>query len=479
MPQAVPLLGGYRPTAVQEAAHRSGARFLAMTAGTRGGKTEAGACEFIRRVYRDEQREPGTDKLYWVVGPTYKLVQTARRKLLRHLQAPWAVQWGRRYRHEYRSRGMTWPQAKGCRGLVLRNLRSQSEQVLYLAGSRNHGHGDGDSNLKVGFRTTSDPDSLVAEGLHGVWVDETARCKQGAWEGGLRARLTDHQGWGLFTTTPLGRNWYEREIHRRGDPHSDCYDPEYASHVWRTVDNTALPGIVEEAAKARRQLPLRYYQREYEASFSAFEGQIFDEFSRAMHCTDPQRLPDPGYFDRFVSGLDFGWVHPLCWQLWGIREPRNPEQGERREYWLLEEEWETHLPVWSPHEDCLAARIRRKSRWWLQASRQRSIPIYADPSRPESIAQLDQQGFTVYRATTDVVEGIECVAKAMHPVDGECPWFRVRADARGALHAYESYRWKDTPDGQRSESPLKVDDDGADATRYALLSDEVAHPLAA
>src|SRR5262245_14538783 len=58
----------------------------------------------------------------------------------------------------------------------------------------------------VTVRSAIDPESLVAEGLDGLVVDEAARVRKEAWDF-LRPTLADRQGWAIFITTPKGFNW--------------------------------------------------------------------------------------------------------------------------------------------------------------------------------------------------------------------------------------------------------------------------------
>ena len=53
-----------------------------------------------------------------------------------------------------------------------------------------------------------------------------------------------------------------------------------------TSENTALPLLQKEVEIAKATLPVKYYKREYEASFDVFHGKIFDIFNEKIHVVD-------------------------------------------------------------------------------------------------------------------------------------------------------------------------------------------------
>jgi hypothetical protein len=69
-PEIRRLFANYHPHAKQVPFHKSKARFKALAAGTRGGKTYACAREFIRKAYRDRAKKQGRLN-YWIVAPDY------------------------------------------------------------------------------------------------------------------------------------------------------------------------------------------------------------------------------------------------------------------------------------------------------------------------------------------------------------------------------------------------------------------------
>ena len=108
----------------------------------------------------------------------------------------------------------------------------------------------------------------------------------------------------MFTTTPDGKNWFYEEVYTLGLVGSENEQEDYASFHWTTADNTAIPTLRKEMEIAEKVLPLRYFQRDWEASFEVFTGQIYDEFRREIHVITKDKLPTK--FKTVIAGKDWG-----------------------------------------------------------------------------------------------------------------------------------------------------------------------------
>lgn len=468
---AVNMWDGYKPHTKQIQFHKSRARFKVLLAGRRSGKTYAAAREFIRRVLSDYEGalraggrwDPGDrDEIsgepkpflhYWAVAPSHPIGKVQRRE--------------------------TFDVLKGKR-LVASYVRTRGE--LWLHGG-----------ILIEFKSAEDPDSLVGAGLHGMWIDEAARLKADAWTGNLQPTLADNQGWCLFSTTPLGRNWFDEEIVRRADPEDIIKDPDYQLFHFTTLDNTAKPGLAEEVEKAKKRLPRRYFLREYMASRDAFAGQIYDEFSRATHVVPLVKAPfydaDPAkmaakarkHFVRFVIGKDFGFSegHPGVSILFGITRPRDPRDPDSVEFWALEEIYEHSWRTvnWIEADRALVKRYGVATIW-------------TPHDRPDILKEYRLAGLPVKRGAVDVSPGIEAVATLIHFEADDAgavvtpPRFFVldrpqgnrRGDYRGCpnlIRETSGYKWATNADGspRAEEKPLKQDDHTPDAARIAIFNE--------
>ena len=293
----------YEPHALGAAAHAASvylrsqgrARFICVNAGRRGGKTVWGSAEFADRVRCDMAealgrtgrfadpnfpRGAGTRKdpllRYAVVSPTYALSDQPKINLRRRF--------GPMVEHE-------------------------AGNTMWLRGG-----------VRIDYLSADRPERLVSQGYHGVWMDEAARCKPEVWRDNLQPTLSDTLGWAIFTSTPLGRNWFWADCWRRGDPleageDQHLLDPAWLCIRWNTADNTAVPHLAEEAADAKKRMPEAMWRRNYAADFSAFVGQCFPFLDRSLHYA--AGAPNPRRLTRVWMGIDWGWVHPAVITVWG------------------------------------------------------------------------------------------------------------------------------------------------------------------
>jgi len=396
-----------------------------MAAGTRGGKSISAGAEFSRRIFIDEANGKGRKAAgagkdrrarlhYWVVSPTVALLKEPKRYLMEMLSSDLFER----------------PKAP-----------INSEGQLWLKG-----------DILIEFKSADNPLGLVSVGLDGLWIDEAARVKQEAWVGNLRGRLTDHHGWCLFSSTPLGRNWFYFEIIVRGLPGSS-HDPEFESIVWTTADNPYIPA--EEIEAARRQLPARYFSREYLANFDAFSGNVYEDFTEAVHVFDNHQ--DPRAFKRVIGAMDFGWNSPGCIEVVG-------DFGNGT-FAVVDEVYRTNTIFYDPRlmKDTWVTEVKRLQQKW--GIRQ----WFCDPAEPDKIFDLVRNGINAVGADNDIVYGIRQTATALHPV-GEKPALRIWRGCSNLLREIPLYIWGASRTGKLMEFPADGQSDHAlDPLRYAMV----------
>jgi hypothetical protein len=424
------LYEGYVPHHDQYLFHASGKRFLCAAAGARGGKTMCAAAEFARRIGADSNAGKGNKVSgtgrgrrprlhYWVVAPTEALLAEP----LRFLQAvipPEAIE-----------------KAYG------------SDNMLWL-------HND----ILIELKSADNPRHLVAAGLHGLWIDEAARVKPDAWSGQLRQRLSDHQGWALFSTTPLGRNWlYEEIVSKSG------VDPEYETIQWTTADNPYVP--LAEIDAAYRQLPRRYFAREYMASFEAFMGTVFDEWNEKIHVMSPAAFdrefptngrPVSSIFKQVVAGVDWGWNAPGAIVVVG-------DLGNGR-YIVLDESYEPQRILLDQHHagtTWVREAQRLKAKWNIKM-------FYCDPSLQQNLDAFQSQNLPVTNADNEVSYGIRRCSEVMHPDSGTSR-LRVLSTCKNLIRELRDYQWAQNRGSDSfTDRPAPGQSDHAiDAWRYALV----------
>jgi len=144
-------------------------------------------------------------------------------------------------------------------------------------------------------RSADDPQSLRGEGLTLAVLDECAFMREIAWTEALRPALSDKLGGALFISTPAGRNWFWR-LWMRGQ---DAAERDWLSWRFPTRDNPYIAPSEIEAA--RRDLPERIFQQEYEAEFLESSGEVFRRVLDAATATGMG--PQPGR--QYVMGVDW------------------------------------------------------------------------------------------------------------------------------------------------------------------------------
>ncbi len=444
--------------ALQLAGSDKYSRFVAACCGRRGGKTYGGAAHFAARVMcdleekltgkgrwegkphhtwqRGDGREPRPFLHYWVVAPTYALLDEPKMALQQVL------------------------------GLVEEGgvIVHQTDRSCWLLGG-----------VRIDYKSGDNPKRLVSAGLDGVWSDEAARLKPLVWRGNLRPTLSDKRGWGLFTTTPLGKNWFWEDVWARGDEDAAdelalmrettpeiIRDSSFACIGWRTADNTAIPELSAEMEQARSELPEALFRREYLASFEDFEGQCF-ELSRDRHLRSGVAL-HPNAIAKAWAGLDIGIAdHPSAVVVMG--QDRNGKYYELRtevrqrilpfhaDAWRARDagnrEYMANV-IWAAITDTVG------SGWW------RKIPIYCPADNQDWAMYLKQAGFNVKRAYQSHEPAVTWASIAFHN-----DLLTIKSPA--LWRCLVNLRYPQT--GEHSTKLwVDKDDDAWDAMRYALTS---------
>jgi len=410
------LWQGYRPHPKQRAFHRNAKRFASLCAGIRGGKSKAASMEAKLRIYRDRLNKDG-HLHYWLVAPTYAIGKVQRRMMI---------------------------DALGGVGGPLISHERISDRELWLHG-----------NICLEYRTANDPGKLIAEGLDGLWFDEPAKAKEDAWHE-LRGRLSSNAGWGVFSGTPEGENWYYESLVRPAwDVDYSGYSPDtYSCASWHTQDNLYIPNIAAEVESARRTMPEDYFRRYYEADFHSFKGKVFKAFRRETHVIE--RIPEGAHVLETRYGVD-----------WGTRDPfivvvLKRCKVEGWEFWALADV----VKILDGTEADFVAAAQRVA----QAHGQHQFSC--DPSAPGYIKAFTRAGLRAKGGRNEVGEGIATVAATMTLINDK-PGF-VAVQDRGKRHepmdyavkSLLNYSWKETESEITEHEWSHV----PDAIRYALYT---------
>lgn len=390
-------------------------RFSTAVAGVQSGKTTIGASRFWKKIISEDK--PGA--LYWMIAPDSNVGRTMRERF--NAQAPdgWIVK----------------PAIPGLMTFT-----------WYLK-----------NGARVEFRSGERPERLVAASVDGVWIDEFTKCKPKVWSAGVRQRLAATGGWGQFTGTPEGRNWAWEEIWRPSVEGDDRHDPLYAGFTWHSKENPRVSD--EDIESARRTLPPAYFRREYEASWDAFHGQVYESFDQEIHVEDDLIVPAKLYGETFF-GQDFGFAKPGCTLVC--------HKDRRGQWYILDEIHEQgQMPDWWRHEVALKALKWKPRRVWCDSAEPaeirglRAVEVDVSGRGQTTTVRMDARG-----APKDIRAGIKEIAKLF-----ALGYIRIHSRCRNLVRELAGYRWAEDSQGNRREMPIKENDHACDALRYCIMGE--------
>jgi hypothetical protein len=287
----------------QARAWHSRARFVAVIAGTQGGKTSFGP----HWLYREIQRcGPGD---YIVATPTFALLEKKALPEFLKLFSRW-LKLGRYVASPVRK--FTFSE-DGAR--------------------RTFGRYDPEKPTVVFFGYAEDPESLESATARAAWLDEPGqkKFKVASWEALLRrlslaGGIPPHElrhpsmpemdgtpaGRALLTTTPYDLGWLKQQVHDRyrrvGTDSEQRGDRDYEVVRFDSTENPQFSA--EEFDRARRDLPRWKFDLFYRGIFTRPAGLIYDSFldEYAPRGHKVPRFALPPQWPRYL-GLDFGGVN--------------------------------------------------------------------------------------------------------------------------------------------------------------------------
>lgn len=230
----------------------STARFRAVVAGRRFGKTFLSTLEILRAAI------DGKNKNVWYVAPTYGAAkEIAWDMLLQTIPDEYI----------YKS--------------------NETALTMRLINGSN-----------ISLKGAEKPNNLRGRALDFVVLDEFADMRPETWSEVIRASLSDRQGSALFIGTPKGRNHFY-DIWATGLTAGGNWD----SFQYTTLDGGNVPA--DEIEQARLDLDERTFNQEYAAEFVTYSGLIYYAFSRELSVVN---IDDTG--GTLHIGLDFN-VDPM------------------------------------------------------------------------------------------------------------------------------------------------------------------------
>lgn len=193
-----------------------------------------------------------------------------------------------------------------------------------------------------------------------------------------------------------------------------------------------------------------------EGVWAAAEGIIYDEFDHRIHVIT--KACDVSDFKELFASIDFGFVHAGVLQVWAVDE-------DGRIY-LVREVFTTKKTIDFWIERC------------VEVQNELGVDVFVcDSARPDYIAQLQAVGLNAIQAYKSVDVGINAVKQRLVVqadglprlfilddclTDPDPALIEAKKPCRTA-DEFACYTWKPGKD-----EPVKVNDDGMDAMRYAV-----------
>jgi len=251
----------------QSVALNTDARFVALIAGTGGGKTFFGPIW----LYNEISKYPGDD--WMVVAPTHSMLRrTTRRDFLKFFS-----------------------------GTQLEGTFKEVKGVYELPCGGN-----------VYFCSANNPNTLEGGQIRGAWLDEAGQMVRWTWVV-IQARLGLKQGRCLVTTTPYGMNWLFHEYYKQAEVHTI----PIGGGATKTQSATAaeffavqFPSILNphyhtaEFERMKTQLTESEFRMRYMGTFEQLSGLVYPFFRT---CVAPQFTYATKREDDVIGGIDPGW----------------------------------------------------------------------------------------------------------------------------------------------------------------------------
>jgi hypothetical protein len=296
------------------------------------------------------------------------------------------------------------------------------------------------STIRMGSVGTVD--SCVGRSYNLIIFDEAALDEAGkeAFNIALRPTLDKPNSKAIFISTPRGKlNWFS-EFYQRG------FSDEFPEWVSLQADYRENPRMTErDVEEARKSMSKAEFEQEYMASFTSFEGKIYN-------------LPEdaiveyvPGDRHEALAGLDPGFRDPTAFVSIIYK-------GDVDEFHIVDEYLRSEVTT----PDHAASFKELIAKWNID-------PIFCDPAAPQFMSDLAVlHDITTIKAKKDVLEGIAYLQALV-----EAGRLKVSPHCKEVLRMFDQYQWDNTGTATK-EKPKHDGSKGvvhiADAVRYGVYT---------
>lgn len=280
--------------------------------------------------------------------------------------------------------------------------------------------------------------SIVGVGLDLAVLDEIALTeKDDFWEQELRPTLTEKQGHTLWISTPRGFNHFKFKFDMgESDLYPDWNSIRYTIWDLPYISNAQAEKLKGEYIQSGRE---SYFRQEFEASFEAFEGQIYS-IQPIVENFDRDRE-----WEIVIAGLDIGFQHETAMIVVGVNDSG---------FFILDYYAASHKTT-EQH----AEKVQE-----LEEKYNIDV-IYIDSAAAQTAWDFAvQYNISTMKAIKHVNEGIAFIQTLLGSKKlyiHESLW----EETSPLRVQFSTYQWQEDKD-----KPVKLNDDLMDAMRYAIYS---------
>lgn len=190
-----------------------------------------------------------------------------------------------------------------------------------------------------------------------------------------------------------------------------------------------------------------FYQRYILGLWVLSEGIIYDNFDKNTMVQSP---PENAQFSKYYVSCDYGTLNPTVFLMWGFYDGT---------WYCLKEYYYSGRQAPKQRTDEQYANDLAKFLGDIMAK------IIVDPSAASFITVLRKRGYTVIKASNDVLDGIRATQTAMNT--GKIVFSQ---NCKNLFKELASYVWDDKAAEHGEDKPVKQHDHAMDAMRYFVYN---------
>ncbi|WP_026923298.1 PBSX family phage terminase large subunit [Glycomyces arizonensis] len=275
-----------------------------------------------------------------------------------------------------------------------------------------------------------------------AYVDEATLVPESFWNQ-LLARLSVPGARLLATTNPDSpAHWLRKKFILR------AAELDLATWHFTLDDNPGLdPAYV---ANLKAEYVGLWYKRFIQGLWVMADGAIFDAFDETRHV-----VPTLPAIRRYLAaGIDYGTTNPTHAVMLGLGD-------DNRLYVTSEWRYDSRIQLGSLSPVEYSKRIRA----WLAKQPEQPTWVVVDPAARDFREQLRADGRPTRPGNNSVIEGIRTMS-SLFATDK----LKIHASCTHLLDEIPGYTWDPDKALLGEDAPIKLDDHGIDASRYAIFT---------